>query len=258
MYQQTMFSSMDDNENVLSSEDVLENVKKLYQLFLAGAVKGPEKHEVNPGLPRGSRENYLYFTLPCCINFQRNSPALWQSALDTYQDPSTNYVFFPEQLVEKEKEEVQRDLAKHKLALQPNKHSSIWINICHTLASYYKNDPKEVLRESDFDTPLIIQVLQRDKKHLFPYLGGIKLSNYWLFILSIFTDVELKNIQEISIIPDVHVIRSTIQLGLAKEGVQPLEVEQIWRKVSKEVGISPVEMHSALWRWSRNNFHPEL
>ena len=99
MYQQTMFGLMDDDENILSGEDVLENVKKLYQLFLAGAVKGPEKHEVNPGLPRGSRENYLYFTLPCCINFQRNSPALWQSALDTYQDPSTNYVFFPEQLI---------------------------------------------------------------------------------------------------------------------------------------------------------------
>jgi hypothetical protein len=258
MYQQTMFGLMDDDEKVLSSEDILENVKKLYQLFLAGAVKGPEKHEVNPGLPRGSRENYLYFTLPCCINFQRNSPALWQSALDTYQDPSTNYVFFPEKLVKKEKEEVQKDLAKHKLALQPNKHSSIWINICNTLASHYKSDPKEVLRENNFDISLIIQTLQKDKKHLFPYLGGIKLSNYWLFILSIFTDVEFKNIQEISIIPDVHVIRSTIKLGLAKEGVQPLEVEQIWRQVSKEIGISPVDMHSALWRWSRNNFYPKL
>jgi hypothetical protein len=257
MYQQTMFELIGD-EDVLDSQDVLENVQKLHQLYLAGAIKGPEKHEVNPGLPRGGRENYLYFTLPCCLNFQRNSPALWQSALDTYQDPSTNYVFFPEKVIEREREEVRRDLVKHKLALQTNKHSSIWINICTTLARHYNSDPKEVLREADFDVPIIIQNLQKDKKHLFPYLGGIKLSNYWLFILSLFTDVELKNIQEISIIPDVHVIRSTIKLGLAKEGVQPAEVESIWRGVAGKVGISPVDMHSALWRWSRNNFNPKL
>lgn len=257
MYQQTMFD-LTSSEDVLESEDILENVKKLYQLFLEGRVKGPEKHEVNPGLPRESRENYLYFTLPCCLNFQRNSPALWQSALDTYLDPLTNYLFFPESVVERELEEVRKDLLKHKLALQMTKHPFIWVSICSTLAKHYNSDPREVLRESDFDVPIIIQNLQRDKKHLFPYLGGIKLSNYWLFILSVFTDVKLKNTQDISIIPDVHVIRSTVKLGLAKDGVQPAEVEKIWREVSKNVGISPVDMHSMLWRWSRNNFHPAL
>jgi len=75
-------------------ETTLHRVKKLLRLFQEGKILTLPHHEVHPDVEKGSRENYLYFTLPCCINFQRSSPAMWQSALATYLDPETNYLFF--------------------------------------------------------------------------------------------------------------------------------------------------------------------
>lgn len=235
-------------------KETLQKIQKLHQAFRKNELKGPTKHEVHPDLPMGSRENYLYFTLPCCINFQRNSPALWQSAFATYQDPSTNYVFSPEKVGARRPAGVRRDLIRHRLALQTNTHPKIWMSICTTLRTHYESNPRNILAEDGYDVRRIIQNLQRHKKHLFPYLGGVKLSNYWLFVISRFTDAPLKNVEEISIIPDTHVVQSTVRLGLARPGVTPGEVEAIWRPIVRGLGIHPGEMHSALWRWSRNGF----
>lgn len=67
----------------------LEKVKKLLTLYGQGLIPTLAQHEINPRLPRGSRENYLYFTLPVCINFQRSSLAMWAAALATWEDEST-------------------------------------------------------------------------------------------------------------------------------------------------------------------------
>lgn len=233
-------------------------ILKLHSLYLGGEIRGPEKHEVSPGLEKGSRENYLYYTLPCAINFQRNSPALWYSALKTYEDPSTRSLFFPEKVVRKPHNEIKRDMAKHRLAAQTNKHPHIWSTLCQTLNALYDNDPRQILAEGSFDIPTIINILQNTRKSDFPYLGGVKLSNYWLFILHEFTDAQFKRVHELSIIPDTHVIKSTVKLGLAPEGVSSRAVEQIWRGILRELDISPTQMHSALWRWSRNGFKPDL
>src|SRR5687767_8279599 len=127
---------------------ILDKVKKLLDLYNQGLIPTLAEHEVNPGLPLGSRENYLYFTLPVCINFQRSSPAMWAAALKTWQDSETNYLFFPEKLAETSVEQIRIDLTKHKLALQPNKHVSIWMTIASTFHQYYKNDPRELLAEA--------------------------------------------------------------------------------------------------------------
>ena len=90
----------------------------------------------------------------------------------------------------------------------------------------------------------------------FPYLSGIKISNYWLFILSKFTDVKFKNLNYVSIIPDTHVLQSSIQLGLSDAKTTPAQVELIWFELLKDSGIDPITMHPVLWNWSRNNFIP--
>ena len=72
----------------------LEKVKRLLEIYEQGLIPTLHQHEVNPSLPPGSRENYLYFTLPVCINFQRSSPAMWAAALATWEDEATRYVFF--------------------------------------------------------------------------------------------------------------------------------------------------------------------
>src|SRR5581483_11692251 len=127
----------------------LTRIRKLIALYGQGRIPMLSQHEVNPGLPRGSRENYLYFTLSVCINFQRSSPAMWAAALATWEDESTRYVFFPERLAEVKLEQVRSDLIKHKLALQPNKHTLIWTTIAQTLHRYYEDDPRNIMQEAE-------------------------------------------------------------------------------------------------------------
>jgi len=236
----------------------IEKVKKLLAFYEQGLIPTLAQHEVNPGFPLGSRENYLYFTLPVCINFQRSSPAMWAAALATYEDETTRYLFFPEALVEVSLEQIRIDLTKHKLALQPNKHTLIWTTIAKTLHDYYHDDPREIIKEAHSDAGELITLLQKTHKRRFPYLSGPKLSNYWPFILSHYTDVDFQNAQEISIIPDTHVLQSSVQLGVALAEATPLQVEAAWRTLLKDSGIHPSQVHPVLWNWSRNKFQPEV
>lgn len=236
----------------------LKQVLQLYKLFNEGKIPTLAQHEVHPNHPKGSRENYLYFTLPVSINFQRSSPAMWASALKTYEDKDTQYLFYPEQVVKRDRLQVQKDLIKHKLGLQPNKHTDIWIAISKTLNEHYDNDPRKVMAEGNYDAGNIIKYIQIEKKKLFPYLSGAKMTNYWLYILSHYTDLDLKNKQEISIIPDTHVLQCSIKLGLTNSSHSPIAVAEVWKALLLDSELSPVDLHPVLWNWSRNNFLPEV
>lgn len=48
--------------------------------------------DANPNFEKDSLENYLYFTLPMALNYQRNSYTLWESTLKTYNDEETRFV----------------------------------------------------------------------------------------------------------------------------------------------------------------------
>jgi hypothetical protein len=183
---------------------------------------------------------------------------MWASALATYEDKTTRYVFFPEEVAARPIEQIRADLVKHKLALQPNKHLLIWTTIAKTLHEYYHNDPREIIAESHSDAGELIRLLQTTHQKRFPYLSGPKLSNYWPYILSQYTDVVFTNAHEISIIPDTHVIQSSEKLGLTTAGATSLQVESVWRELLKDSGIKPSQVHPVLWNWSRNKFLPEV
>lgn len=237
---------------------LLTKVISLHKLFRDGEIPTLAQHEVNPGLDKSSRLNYIYFTLPVCLNFQRSSPAMWQSALNTFNDPETNYVFYPEKLVDRPLEEIRASLVKHKLGIQPNKHTDIWIRINNTLYKYYDSDPRLLLKEGEYDVVKILTNLQTGDKAKFPFLRGIKLSNYWLYILTHFTDLKLTNMNKLSIIPDTHIIQSTYHLGLTDKIETPEAVARVWEELLESSELSPVDMHAVLWNWSRNNFHPSV
>lgn len=234
----------------------LQKVLILKDLFEKDLIPKLQHHEVNPGLPKGDRLNYLYFTLPVSINFQRSSPALWAAALKTFEDPETSYLFYPEKVVLAPREKIQNDLIKYKLALQKNKHVDIWIKLCKTLHQYYSSDPRTIVEENNNDVERIINTLRFIKKKDFPYLSGAKMSNYWLFILQTFTDVQLKNLHSISIIPDTHVMQASIVLGITKEKDTPETVARKWFELLDGSGMTPIEMHPILWNWSRAKFRP--
>ena len=68
--------------------------------------------------------------------------------------------------------------------------------------------------------------MQKEAKKKFPYLSGTKLCNYWLYVLSNYTAIPLKNTNDIYIAADRHIIRASYKLGLInKEQMESSKVQ---------------------------------
>jgi len=236
---------------------MLQKVYNLISFREQWLIPKMHQHEVNPGLNLGSRENYLYFTLPVSLNYQRSSPAMRQAALKTWEDPITNYLFFPEQVVTKDFITVQQDLIKHKLGLQPNKHTQIRYTICQTLNGQWENDPRKLLEFHNYDV-CSIQTQLRQEKKLYPYLNGSKMCDYRMFIMSHYTDIQLQNKDKLSIIPDTHIQQASIVLGITTTQDDPEKVKEKRFTLLEWSDLYPVDLHSMLWNRSRSNFKPEV
>ena len=67
---------------------------KAYENKDLGNCTMPE--DSNPGFKACEEEiRLVYFTLPMSLNYQRDSYKLWESALKTYNDPSTSLLRIP-------------------------------------------------------------------------------------------------------------------------------------------------------------------
>jgi hypothetical protein len=233
-----------------TNDEILGDVSLIKGAYEKGLFGGTE-HEVYPELDRQSLEWRMYFTLPCALNYQRKSEGLWRAALATYNDPETAFVF---QCAETSRglSAFRGALTRHKLALQPEKHTSIWYRISKTLDEDFGGDPLNLFARFDFDVALI-KAFVIDNKGSFPYIGGPKLLNYWLYMLSYFTPIPFRNRNAISVIPDLHVRRASVELGLvsSSEGDCAHTVAEAWERLLHGTGFAPCDLHAPLWRWSR-------
>ena len=244
----------------MDKKKILKKVDILYLMWKQGKLGGEVMPEdANPGLEKKSLENYLYFTLPMALNYQRNSYTLWENALKTYNDEQTRFVFNPQLCLEKNFEEVQFALTKYKVALQSQKQTEIWLKLCSTFVELFKGDIRILFEENDNDVEKIRDFIQVKNKKKFTYLSGNKLCNYWLYVIYQYTDRNYTNIENLTVAPDTHVIKSTHKLGIIsdKEFTSPdvqLIVIDKWNKLFKGTKYKPIDIHTALWLWSRNGF----
>ena len=243
--------------------NILEKVKKLIQYYNQGLLGGefmPE--DSKPDFPKSSEECYIYFTLPMALNYQRNSYKLWESALKTYQDNKTNFVFNPYKVTSCSEEKLRDALTSYKVALQPNKQPIIWQTLCKTFTRDFGGSVKTFFEKFDYDVVLIKEYIGSHKKD-FPYLSGTKILNYWLYVISNYTDAKLKNKSEISIAPDTHVLQASVKLGvISKDELSKSDVREIaakrWKDILKGSGIDPIDIHTPFWLWSRNGFKVKI
>lgn len=239
---------------------ILDKVEKLIKMHSDGELGGEVMPEdANPGFEKGSLENYLYFTLPMALNYQRNSYTLWESALKTYHDEETRFVFTPKLCLEKSFEEVQYALTKYKVALQRQKQTEIWIKLCETFVKSYNGDIRKLFDENDDDVDKIRNYVQVAHKKEFPYLSGTKICNYWLYVIYQYTDRKYCNIEKLTVAPDTHVCKATHKLGLITDeefdssNVQA-SVIRAWEELLQDTEYKPIDVHTPLWLWSRNGF----
>ena len=243
--------------------EVLEKVKKLIEFHNEGILGGEVMPEdSNPKLARESEENYTYFTLPMSLNYQRNSYTLWKAALQTFNDSNTKDVFCPQKVIDMNFTELQDKLTKYKVALQKNKQTDIWLTISDTIVNKLQGDIRNLFLWNEYDVSKIKEYIKQNKKR-FPYLSGPKISNYWLYVVSNYTDAGLKNVQKITIAPDTHIIQSSIRLGVItedeiKRGNFREKISEKWNTILEGSGINPIDVHTPLWLWSRNGFQQDV
>jgi CRISPR/Cas system CSM-associated protein Csm2 small subunit len=244
----------------MNKEKILVNIDKLLIMYKNGELGGeimPE--DANPNLEKSSLENYLYFTLPMALNYQRNSYTLWESALKTYNDSKTKFVFNPKLCLEKSFEEVQYALTKYKVALQKQKQTEIWISLCNTFMNLFDGDIRKLFDNFDNDVEKIRFFIQKENKKMFPYLSGTKICNYWLYVIYQYTDRIYKNIEQLTVAPDTHVCKATHKLGLIDDdefnssNVQLIVINK-WKDLFENTNYKPIDIHTPLWLWSRNGF----
>lgn len=244
----------------MDRNDILRKVNILQKMWKKGDLGGelmPE--DENPHLDKSSLENYLYFTLPMALNYQRNSYTLWENANKTYKDKETNFVFNPKEVLNHTFEEVQQALVKYKVALQKNKQTEIWIKLSKTFVTLFDGDIRNLFDRFDNDIVKIKYYIQKENKSLFPYLCGTKICNYWLYVIWQYTDRNYKNIEALTVAPDTHVIKATYKLGLItedeleKSNIQEIVIER-WNELFKGTKYKPIDIHTPLWLWSRNGF----
>ncbi|MDP4121192.1 MAG: hypothetical protein Q8876_09125 [Bacillota bacterium] len=239
--------------------EILENAETLIKLYKAGALGGKVMPEdANPHLQKDSDENYLYFTLPMALNYQRNSYKLWESAQKTYFDAETSDVFVPIKVVAMEIDQLREKLTKYKIAIQPNKHPLIWMELCKTFISDFNGSVKEFFKFNHYSVEKTKNYIMNHKKQ-FPYLSGAKIMNYWLYVMEQYTDVKFIDREKITVAPDTHVIQASVKLGLINnEDINENHIREIvsdlWNSVFIGTNRCPIDIHTPLWLWSRNGF----
>lgn len=229
----------------------------MHKAGLLGGEVMPE--DANPQLAKGSQQNYLYFTLPMALNYQRNSYSLWQSALQTYNDEETRFLFSPAQCLTHSFDDVQQAITKYKLALQKQKQTEVWIKLCKTFSANFSGDVRVLFEENNNDVARIKHYMQVENKKAFPYLSGTKICNYWLYVIHQYTDRQFTNLDALTVAPDTHVCQASLRLGLITEedflssNVQAVVIEA-WKDLFENTPYKPIDIHTPLWLWSRNGF----
>lgn len=242
-----------------NNKKILNKAIKLMEYWKAGKLGGefmPEDN--NPDYPMNSKENYLYFTLPMALNYQRNSYKLWESANESVNDPFVSDVFNPKKVIYMSDDELRDKLVTHKMTLQMNKQPIIWRRLCQTFDESFNGDVREFFKYNNYSVAQVKDYMLSHKKD-FPYLSGNKIMNYWLYVMTQYTDLSLKDRHNISVAPDTNVIQASFKLGVINEpelysnNVQEIVVER-WENIFLGSNYESIDIHTPLWLWTRSKF----
>ena len=242
------------------------DINKVYALLAAcksgrlGGEKMPE--DENPGLDKSSNKNYLYFTLPMALNYQRNSYTLWECANKTYKDADTTDVFNTKAVAAMDEQLLREKLLKYKVALQPNKQPVIWRTLCETIENDFMGNIQVLFSDHGYSVARIKDYIAKNKKK-FPYLGGNKICNYWLYVMEQYTDIKFVDRENITVAPDTHIIQASERLGIISlEEAGQSNVQEIvanrWKEILKGTDLVPIDVHTPMWLWSRGRFKAEI
>ncbi|RKQ60437.1 N-glycosylase/DNA lyase [Thermovibrio guaymasensis] len=208
-------------------------------------------------------EILLLVTLTTALDYMRNADELWKSSIATFRDEEIKWVFNPNEVVRKGKEELSKALQKYRLAKKKVRDVEIWHSISKTLSEKYRGNLKELFAEYDYDVDKMFKDFQTNRKEEFPSISGIKLFPHWIRSLRDKLNIPFKNVEKLPIPVDVHVARATFTTGCitgkyTSKGINETvrkRVIELWEQALRGTGIAPIEMFRPLWLLSKYGCH---
>jgi hypothetical protein len=238
---------------------IADDAAALYAMWKDGRLGGEVMPEdAHPDLPTSSNELAAYFTLGMCLNYQRNSYALWRACTATFNDSQRGWVFDANAVMERPADALAEALLHQGVALQPNRHPGIWRRVALGLVRHAGGNVRSLFEAEQFDLALVRDFI-RSRREDFPYLCGPKIANYWLYVMSSYMTWPFINRSSLSVAPDRHVVAASIRLGLlepveAAKASAPLLAAERWSDLLAHSPLPPIDVHTPLWLWSRLGF----
>jgi hypothetical protein len=228
---------------VIDSERGKKVAEFLYNSFSTVGIHGKTEmpEDITPnGVKRGSLEHILFITLTVSIDYQRDAPALWESSRKTFADPETRYLFNPKLLHETPFRKIVEDMQKYKLSKKPQKDAKIWRTVSVTLYKKWEGDPRNFLKNCNWDSSLILSRLREDTRLYngrlvsdYPYLRGPKIGPLWLRMLRDNVDIsQLRNLEKVPIPVDIHVARATLTTGVVRGSID-IRLDELFEYIRK-------------------------
>jgi len=245
-----LHSKFNSNEGIFGHNTMPEDVK-------------PDTIKWGSEVPGASKYEYLMFiTMVVSIDYMRNANRLWESGRMTFDDESTKWLFFPNEVVKHNIEDVKKAMQKHKLSQRPTKDSNIWFKVAESLNKIYEDDPLNIVKEANSDASMIYsKKFDRTYKKNFPSFTGNKIYPLWIRMLKDNLNINLNNLDKVPLPVDVHVARSTFTTGVIRgeyEGsfnkISPL-VDEVWRDAIYQLNdddlFYTLQLDEPLWHLSK-------
>jgi len=248
--------------------------KHIHESFATHGILG---HKAMPedilpeGIHKGSLEHLMFITLTVSIDYRRDAMVLWENSRKTFEDIETRYLFDPKSVYESPIDKILDDMQKYKLSIKPKKDAVIWSRNAISFFKKWDGDPRNFLKDCDWDS-LIIPIRLKNDYYVsdgklikdYKYLGGDKIGPLWIKMLrDNFGISNLSNLNKVPIPVDIHVARATLATGIVKGDFKGdlanlfKYVREAWFESVRDLKIEDrpmiaLDMDEPLWHLSKN------
>jgi hypothetical protein len=245
----------------------------IYYKFLNEGIHGrtdmPED-EPPDGVAKGSTQHLCFITFTVAIDYMRDAPTLWNNSRQTYLDPETRYLFFPNDVEHTSFEKVVKDMQKHGLSKKPERDANIWHTIGTSFARKWGGDPLNFVKSNEWDSLKILEHLIIDN-HVtngallpdFPNLRGPKIGPLWIRMLRDNIGLsQLVNLDKVPLPIDIHIARATLTTGILTGSYHGNlaklfpEIRAVWKESIRGLSIKGrpmivLDVDEPLWHLSK-------
>lgn len=242
---------------------VIEELVEWYRGSRDGVLSGAELPESKPpeGVTRGSYEHTMFLTLAIAIDYQRSADALWNAARETWEDPTTRWVFMPSEIANRSESDLKLALSKYKLSKKQDKDAKIWRTVALSFLSLFEGDPRKLFEKYSYNAYEIWKAMREVYGKRFPYLAGStgtsKILSLWIRMLRDEAGVEFTHLNDVPLPVDIHTARASITTGCLVGNYSGsfnelvTQVKQAWKEACENMKYYPLQVDEPLWNLSR-------